>query len=56
VEKIPESRTVEEILELCKGKIGIYLDLKDAHIPELMKLIKKITWKGCCMVYSITIS
>lgn len=33
--------TVEEILELCQGKIGIYLDLKDAHIPELMKLIKK---------------
>ncbi len=33
--------TFEEILMLCKGKIGIYLDLKDAPVPELMKLIKK---------------
>ncbi len=33
--------TFEEILQLCKGKIGIYLDLKDAPVPELMKLIIK---------------
>ncbi|QGY47306.1 hypothetical protein GM418_27660 [Maribellus comscasis] len=33
--------TFEEILELCCGKIGIYIDLKDAPIPELMKLIRK---------------
>jgi glycerophosphoryl diester phosphodiesterase len=33
--------TFEQILKLCKGKIGIYLDLKDAPGPELMKLIKK---------------
>lgn len=33
--------TFEEILQLCKGKIGIYLDLKDADIPELMTLIRK---------------
>ena len=31
----------EEILELCQGKIGIYLDLKDAAVPELIELIKK---------------
>ena len=31
----------EEILNLCQGKIGIYLDLKDAPIPELMKIIRK---------------
>jgi glycerophosphoryl diester phosphodiesterase len=35
--KIP---TFEEILDLCKGKIGIYLDLKDAPVPELAKIIK----------------
>jgi glycerophosphoryl diester phosphodiesterase len=40
----------EEILQLCKGKIGIYLDLKAASIPELVKFIKeynmerKIIW------------
>jgi glycerophosphoryl diester phosphodiesterase len=33
--------TLEEILQLCKGKIGIYLDLKDAPIPELMAIIRK---------------
>ena len=31
----------EEILNLCQGKIGIYLDLKDAPIPELMEIIRK---------------
>lgn len=33
--------TFEEILKLCKGKIGIYLDLKDAPVDELMKIIRK---------------
>jgi glycerophosphoryl diester phosphodiesterase len=33
--------TFEEILQLCQGKIGIYLDLKDAPVPELIKLIRK---------------
>lgn len=31
----------EEILQLCRGKIGIYLDLKDAAVPELMEIIRK---------------
>ncbi len=33
--------TFEEILQLCKGKIGIYLDLKDAPVSELMTIIRK---------------
>ncbi len=36
-ERIP---TFEEILDLCKGKCGIYLDLKDAAIDPLAKQIK----------------
>mgnify|MGYP001454458881 CR=1 FL=1 len=36
--RIPE---FDDILKLCKGKIGIYLDLKDAPVPELMKIIRK---------------
>jgi glycerophosphoryl diester phosphodiesterase len=36
--KIP---TFEEILKLCKGKIGIYIDLKAAYVPDLVKIIKK---------------
>lgn len=33
--------TFEEILQLCQGKIGIYLDLKDAPVRELVEIIKK---------------
>jgi len=33
--------TFEEIVQLCQGKVGIYLDLKDAPVPELMNLIRK---------------
>ncbi len=33
--------TFEEILELCQNNIGIYLDLKNAPVPELMKILKK---------------
>ena len=36
--KIP---TFEEILEICHGKIGIYLDLKAAPVPQLVDIIKK---------------
>ncbi|MBI4559865.1 MAG: glycerophosphodiester phosphodiesterase family protein [Candidatus Hydrogenedentes bacterium] len=32
--------TFEEILDLCKGKVGIYLDLKQAPIPPLVEAIK----------------
>jgi glycerophosphoryl diester phosphodiesterase len=35
--KIP---TFEEILELCRGKIGIYLDLKAAPVAQLTDIIK----------------
>jgi len=36
--KIP---TFEEILDLCKGKVGIYLDLKEAPIEKLVPPIKE---------------
>lgn len=32
--------TFEEILELCKGKIGIYLDLKDAPVAPLVDAVQ----------------
>jgi len=31
----------EEILELCRGKIGIYLDLKSAPVDKLVEIIKR---------------
>jgi len=31
--------TLEEILDLCKGKCGIYLDVKNASIPRLVEMI-----------------
>jgi glycerophosphoryl diester phosphodiesterase len=37
-ERIP---TFDEILTLCKGKIGIYLDLKEADPAVLLKIIAK---------------
>lgn len=37
-EKIP---TFEEILELCKGRVGIYLDLKDASVDKVVSIVKK---------------
>ena len=36
-ERIP---TFEEILQLCKGQIGIYLDLKEPYVKELVSIIK----------------
>jgi glycerophosphoryl diester phosphodiesterase len=33
--------TFEEILDLCRGKIGIYLDLKDAPVPALVKIVQR---------------
>jgi len=35
-ERIP---TFEEILELCKGRVGIYLDLKDASVDEVVSIV-----------------
>ncbi len=37
-ERIP---TFEEILELCRGRIGIYLDLKNAELDPLLNLIRR---------------
>jgi glycerophosphoryl diester phosphodiesterase len=46
--KIP---TFEEILQLCQGKIGIYLDLKEAPVPELMELIRKYNMENDIVWY-----
>lgn len=43
--------TFEEILQLCKGKIGIYLDLKDAPVPLLMELIRKYNMENDIVWY-----
>lgn len=47
--------TFEEVLELCHGKIGIYLDLKDAPVDELMALIKKYDME-CDIIWYIPAS
>ena len=33
--------TFDEILDLCKGRIGIYLDLKQGPIPPLVEMVKR---------------
>ena len=32
---------IEDILQLCRGQIGVYLDLKEPLVPELLKIIHK---------------
>jgi glycerophosphoryl diester phosphodiesterase len=32
---------IEDILQLCRGQIGIYLDLKEPLVPELIRIIHK---------------
>ncbi|TSA37931.1 MAG: hypothetical protein D4R64_04625 [Porphyromonadaceae bacterium] len=33
--------TIEDIMQLCRGQIGIYLDLKEPLVPELIQIINK---------------
>jgi glycerophosphoryl diester phosphodiesterase len=33
--------TIQEILQLCRGQIGIYLDLKEQLVNELVPIIRK---------------
>ena len=35
--KVP---TLDEVLDLCKGRIGIYLDLKDASVEAIIHMLK----------------
>lgn len=46
--KIP---TFEEILALCQGKIGIYLDLKEADPKALIPFIKKYSMEKAIVWY-----
>ncbi|WP_181938046.1 MULTISPECIES: glycerophosphodiester phosphodiesterase family protein [unclassified Arenibacter] len=46
--KIP---TFEEILALCQGKIGIYLDLKEADPKDLIPFIKKYGMEDAIVWY-----
>ena len=46
-----EIPTVEEILQLCSGKIGIYIDLKEALVPEMVELLKKYDMQSRAVWY-----
>ena len=48
-ERIP---TFEEILELCKGRVGIYLDLKDASVEKLVRLVREWDMTGQVLWYA----
>ncbi|HDL18652.1 MAG TPA: glycerophosphodiester phosphodiesterase family protein [Bacteroidetes bacterium] len=47
--------TVEEILELCQGKCGVYLDMKEAPVAKLVKLLKKYNMVNDAFWYSPSI-
>ena len=44
--------TFEEILEICRGKIGIYLDLKQAPVEPLVELVKKYKMQNEVLWYA----
>ena len=48
-ERIP---TFEEILGLCKGRVGVYLDLKDASVDKLVYVVKKWDMAGQVLWYA----
>jgi len=48
-ERIPE---FEEILELCKGRVGIYLDLKDASVEKVASIVNKWDMEGQVLWYA----
>lgn len=48
-ERIP---TFEEILGLCKGRVGIYLDLKEASVEKLVNVVKKWDMAGHILWYA----
>ncbi len=48
-ERIP---VFEEILGLCKGRVGIYLDLKDASVEKLVDVVKKWDMVGQILWYA----
>ena len=43
--------TVEEILQLCEGKVGIYIDLKEPLVPEMVDLLKKYNMQSRAVWY-----
>ncbi|UCC98907.1 MAG: glycerophosphodiester phosphodiesterase family protein [Phycisphaerales bacterium] len=48
-ERIP---TFEEILDLCKGRAGIYLDVKEASVEQLVSIVKKWGMAGQILWYA----
>jgi len=48
-ERIPE---LEDILRLCQGRIGIYLDLKQAPVDSVVRLIQRWQMTGDVLWYA----
>jgi len=43
--------TLEEIVELCKGRCGIYMDIKSAHIPSLISYLETQDMLNSVLLY-----
>ena len=48
-ERIP---AFEEILDLCRGRVGIYLDSKDASVDKLVSIVKSRDMAGQVLWYA----
>ena len=47
--------TLEEVLQICQGKCGVYLDLKEAPIEKIVKLLRKYNMESSALWYSPSI-
>jgi len=47
-ERVPE---LGEILDLCKGKIGVYIDLKAAPVAQVVKMLRERGMERDCVWY-----
>lgn len=47
--------TFEEVLQICQGKCGVYLDLKEAPIEKIVTLLKKYNMESSALWYSPSI-
>jgi len=48
-ERIP---TMDEVFALCAGKIGIYLDMKEASTAQVLELVRKHGMEKSCVWYA----
>lgn len=47
-----EIPTLDETLDICRGRTGVYIDLKNAPVPLLVEALERFSMIECAAVYS----